>query len=112
MQAEGIDPTWLTLGHHEIFARFTFNREWDVSELSFAKFSTQVTRQNPDIIALPVVFGVWVYMGYAIVNWRASRPGIAPAVGGPAARGHFGFVQQTNAASQMLQHFGAPGLKF
>jgi 4,5-dihydroxyphthalate decarboxylase len=40
---------------HEIFARFTFNREWDVSELSFAKFSTQVTRKNTDIIALPVV---------------------------------------------------------
>ena len=34
--AEGIDHTWLTLGHHEVFARFTFNREWDVSELSFA----------------------------------------------------------------------------
>ena len=31
--AEGIDHTWLTLGHHEVFARFTFNREWDVSEL-------------------------------------------------------------------------------
>src|SRR2546426_12833341 len=40
---------------HEIFARFTFNREWDVSELSFAKFSTQVTRKSPDIIGLPIV---------------------------------------------------------
>src|SRR5262249_43183281 len=28
VQAEGIDATWLTLGHHEIFARFTLNREW------------------------------------------------------------------------------------
>src|SRR5262245_66053616 len=53
--AEGIDHTWLTLGHHEVFARFTFNREWDVSELSFAKFSAQVTRQASDIIGLPVV---------------------------------------------------------
>jgi 4,5-dihydroxyphthalate decarboxylase len=52
--AEGIDHTWLTLGHHEIFARFTFNREWDVSELSFAKFAAQVTRDNADIIGLPV----------------------------------------------------------
>jgi 4,5-dihydroxyphthalate decarboxylase len=42
VQAEGIDVTWLTLGHHEIFARFTFNREWDVSELSFAKFATRI----------------------------------------------------------------------
>jgi 4,5-dihydroxyphthalate decarboxylase len=52
--AEGIEHTWLTLGHHEIFARFTFNREWDVSELSFAKFATQVTRDDSDIIGLPV----------------------------------------------------------
>src|SRR5260370_831432 len=52
VQAEGIEHIWLMPELHEIFARFTFNREWDVSELSFAKFSTQVTRQNPDIIAL------------------------------------------------------------
>ncbi len=55
VNAEGIDHTWLTLGHHEVFARFTFNREWDVSELSFAKFCAQVTRQPADIIGLPVV---------------------------------------------------------
>ena len=54
VRAEGIDATWLTLGHHEIFSRFTFNREWDVSELSFAKFSAQVTRQDSDVIGLPV----------------------------------------------------------
>jgi 4,5-dihydroxyphthalate decarboxylase len=53
--AEGIDPTWLLLGHHECFARFTANREFDVSELSFAKFTTQVSRENPDIIGLPVI---------------------------------------------------------
>ena len=28
VQAEGIEAIWSTLGHHEIFARFTFNREW------------------------------------------------------------------------------------
>lgn len=55
VQAEGIEHTWLMPELHEIFARFTFNREWDVSELSFAKFSTQVTRKNPDIVALPIV---------------------------------------------------------
>jgi 4,5-dihydroxyphthalate decarboxylase len=55
VQAEGIEHTWLMPELHEIFARFTFNREWDVSELSFAKFSTQVTRKNADITALPVV---------------------------------------------------------
>jgi 4,5-dihydroxyphthalate decarboxylase len=55
VQAEGIEHTWLMPELHEIFARFTFNREWDVSELSFAKFSTQVTRKNADIVALPIV---------------------------------------------------------
>jgi len=54
VRAEGIDVTWLTLGHHEIFSRFTFNREWEVSELSFAKFMAQVTRADSDIIGLPV----------------------------------------------------------
>ena len=55
VRAEGIEHTWLMPELHEIFARFTFNREWDVSELSFAKFSAQVTRKTPDIVGLPVV---------------------------------------------------------
>jgi len=55
VQAEGIDTTWSMLGHHEVFARFTFNREWDAAELSFAKFTAQVTRKDSDIIGLPVV---------------------------------------------------------
>ncbi len=54
VRAEGIEANWLTLGHHEIFSRFTFNREWEVSELSFAKFAAQVTRPDSDIIGLPV----------------------------------------------------------
>ena len=55
VKAEGIELTWLNLGHHECFARFTANREFDLSELSLAKFSTQVTREASDIIGLPVV---------------------------------------------------------
>lgn len=55
VQAEGIDHTWSNLGHHECFARFTANREFDVAEISFAKFSTQVTRPDSDIIGLPVI---------------------------------------------------------
>ncbi|MGE0650215.1 MAG: ABC transporter substrate-binding protein [Alphaproteobacteria bacterium] len=54
VRAEGIDPTFLTMEIHEVFSRFTYNREWDVSELSFAKFIAQVTRENADIIGLPV----------------------------------------------------------
>ena len=55
VRAEGIDHNWLDLGHHECFARFTANREFDLSELSFAKFSTQVTRPGSDVIGLPVI---------------------------------------------------------
>jgi 4,5-dihydroxyphthalate decarboxylase len=55
VQAEGVDHTWMTLGHHEVFARFTLNREFDVSELSFAKFMTQITRDDSDIVGLPIV---------------------------------------------------------
>ena len=39
VKPEGIDLNWMTLGHHECFARFTANREFDLSELSFAKFT-------------------------------------------------------------------------
>jgi len=55
VKPEGIDLNWLLLGHHECFARFTANREFDLSELSFAKFTTQVTRENTDLVGLPVV---------------------------------------------------------
>lgn len=54
VRAEGLDPTFLTMEIHEVFSRFTYNREWEVSELSFAKFIAQATRENPDIIGLPV----------------------------------------------------------
>lgn len=55
VKAEGIDLNWLNLGHHECFARFTAGREFDLSELSFAKFSTQVTRKDGNIIGLPII---------------------------------------------------------
>ena len=55
VRAEGIDHTWLDLGHHECFARFTANREFDVSELSLAKFSAQISRADTDIVGLPVI---------------------------------------------------------
>ena len=54
VQAEGIDPVWMELDLHEIFTRFIAWREWHVSEMSFAKFTAQVSEPDPDIIALPV----------------------------------------------------------
>ena len=55
VKPEGIDLNWFTLGHHECFARFTANREFDLSELSFAKFTTQVTRDDTDVVGLPII---------------------------------------------------------
>jgi 4,5-dihydroxyphthalate decarboxylase len=55
VRAQGIEHSWSMLGHHEVFARFTANREWDVAELSFAKFSAQITRDECDIVGLPVI---------------------------------------------------------
>jgi len=36
------------------------------------------------IVAFPVMLGVWIFMGYAIVNWNDKR-GAPEPVGGPAA---------------------------
>lgn len=74
--AQGIEPTWSVLGHHEIFARFTAHREWDVAELSIAKFAAQVTRDDPDIVGLPVVCSRLFRFGAFYVN---ARSGIASA---------------------------------
>jgi 4,5-dihydroxyphthalate decarboxylase len=66
--AQGIEPTWSVLSHHEVFARFTSRREWDVAELSIAKFAAQVTRDDPDIIGLPVVCSRLFRFGAFYVN--------------------------------------------
>jgi 4,5-dihydroxyphthalate decarboxylase len=72
VKAEGIDHNWLTLGHHDCFARFTANREFDLSELSFAKFAAQVTRADSDIIGLPVVCSRLFRFGSFYVNRRSG----------------------------------------
>lgn len=68
VKAEGIDHNWFVFSHHECFARFTANREFDLSELSFAKFSTQVTREDSDIIGLPVICSRLFRFGSFYIN--------------------------------------------
>lgn len=51
---EGIDINYLNLEIEEIFYRFTLNREWEVSEMSLAKFVAQVAGDRPDILGLPI----------------------------------------------------------
>jgi len=61
------------------------------------------------VMALPVMLGVWVYLAYAIVTWRASRDGADP-VGGSKARGHLsiqaGWISVTTVIVLFLAGFG------
>ena len=77
VRAEGIDPVWSVLGHHEVFARFTAHREWDVAELSIAKFAAQVTREHSDIIGLPVVCSRLFRFSAFYVNRRSGITSVA-----------------------------------
>jgi 4,5-dihydroxyphthalate decarboxylase len=70
--AQGIEHTWSVLGHHEVFARFTANREWDVAELSIAKFAAQVTRAVPDIVGLPVICSRLFRFGAFYINTKSG----------------------------------------
>jgi 4,5-dihydroxyphthalate decarboxylase len=51
---EGIDLTCLNPPVEEIFYRFLINREWDVSELSFAKYVSLQAKGDDRFIALPI----------------------------------------------------------
>ncbi len=61
------------------------------------------------VIALPVVLGVWMYMIYAIVMWRASRGGPEP-VADATSRGHLGiqvgWILTTTVIVLFLAGFG------
>src|SRR5213596_2243661 len=79
--AEGIDHTWLNLGHHECFARFTANREFDVAELSLAKFTAQISREHADIIGLPVVCSRLFRFSSFYVNRKSGIKDVADLKG-------------------------------
>jgi len=51
---EGIKLTCLSLPVEEIFFRFLKHREWDVSELSFAKYVSLISQGDTSFTAIPV----------------------------------------------------------
>ena len=51
---EGIRLTCLNLGIEEIFFRFLKYREWDVSEVSFAKYASLISQGDRSLTAIPV----------------------------------------------------------
>jgi len=61
------------------------------------------------VIALPVMLGVWIYMVYAVVQWRASRGHPDPVVGS-SARSHVGiqagWILTTTVIVLFLAGFG------
>ena len=62
-------------GHHEVFARFTLNREWDVSELSFAKFAAQQSLTTDQCYRFSQSVppdSAWEYGGNAAVSDRPA----------------------------------------
>jgi 4,5-dihydroxyphthalate decarboxylase len=72
VKAEGIETTWLCMEIHEVFSRFAANREWDVSELSFAKFVAQATEPEPDIIGIPVFASRMFRMSSFYINRKSG----------------------------------------
>jgi 4,5-dihydroxyphthalate decarboxylase len=54
VQVEGVDLTVLTLPIVEMFFRFLRYREWDVSELSFAKYLSLRAAGDTSLTAIPV----------------------------------------------------------
>lgn len=50
----GVEPIWLQLPPEEIFYRFLTHREWDVSEISFAKYCSLRASGDDSLTALPV----------------------------------------------------------
>jgi 4,5-dihydroxyphthalate decarboxylase len=54
VRPEGIDLRCLTLSVEEIFYRFTAFREWEVSELSLAKYTSLIASGDSSLTAIPV----------------------------------------------------------
>ncbi|HEY7386860.1 MAG TPA: 4,5-dihydroxyphthalate decarboxylase [Beijerinckiaceae bacterium] len=54
VNVEGVDLTVLRLEVEEIFYRFTLHREWDVSEMSFAKLVALASQDDTSLVPIPV----------------------------------------------------------
>lgn len=54
VKPQGIDLTCLTLEVEEIFYRFSNALEWDISELSLAKYCSVMSQDDPPFTGIPV----------------------------------------------------------
>jgi 4,5-dihydroxyphthalate decarboxylase len=107
---EGVELTCLHFGVEEIFFRFTHHREWDVSELSLAKFSSLRASGDTSLVGIPV---------FPSRAFRHSA--IFVAAGGPVddpsalAGGRIGVPEWTQTATVygrgLLEHQYGVGLR-
>jgi 4,5-dihydroxyphthalate decarboxylase len=72
VRVQGVDVTHIDLPVEEIFARFTHFREWDVSEMSFAKYVSLRSQGDDGLVAIPV-FPSRFFRQHAIYV-RVDRP--------------------------------------
>jgi 4,5-dihydroxyphthalate decarboxylase len=54
VRLEGLDLVHLDLPVEEIFYRFLHYQEWDVSEISLAKFSAKISQGDDSLVGIPV----------------------------------------------------------
>jgi 4,5-dihydroxyphthalate decarboxylase len=54
VKPQGIELTCLNMQVEEIFYRFTNALEWDISEMSFAKYCSIMSQDDPPITGIPV----------------------------------------------------------
>ena len=54
ISVQGIELTCLSMPVEEIFHRFTRYREWDISEMSMAKYTALAAQDYCDVTAIPV----------------------------------------------------------
>src|SRR5215469_16502957 len=77
VRARGIEANFLTLPVEEIFFRFTKFREWDVSEMSLAKYAALRAQGDTSLSAIPV-FPSRLFR-HSSIYVRADGPVRAPA---------------------------------
>ena len=51
---EGVDLTCLRLPVEEIFHRFFYDREWDISEMSLAEYTVGISNGDDSVVGIPV----------------------------------------------------------
>jgi len=72
VEAQGLDLTCLTLPIEEIFFRFLSYREFDVSEISFAKYASLISQGDESLTAIPVFPMRAFHHGAIVYNTRSG----------------------------------------